>query len=1004
MGDNQFFVENDKKINQLICRFLLASYGVIPLLALGNVMGLYEIPYGTLLILAILAVFVTAGPYLLLKCGVSSNRLKYFCLIAVSIMVMMMACGQNIGIWMTYILAVALSLLYFDPKLTLTIGIIDYTFMLCTMTRRVSTVKEYFAITSGLTIEFILMVSLAWMIARVARGHLLKEENLLNAVLEERERYQMAMKHSNDVIYEYDMVVDELRYYGSLSDQTEDKSTLHVLDHALERLQNGDLIHMEDMGRVLQFIATDAKKVIEVRNFDRKSEGHIYHWVSLEGNMKYEDGKPVKIVGKMRNISEQKEQEKKLLEISQKDNLSGFFQKEIGLRMIKQGYGKYYDSEDAMILLLHIHNMKVIENSMGKIFADAALRCVANILQSFVSNDDIPVRFDQNTFLIWFRNMDSFHAERIIPIMEDKIRKVYLGERTEHTLEFDTECFSSLDGIPKEYYERAEKEPPRKQEVLDYKNDMVSFGFNILERVHDSKSAIYMLIRCIGIQFDFCDIQIYYQPDDKTEGEFLFLWNRDWESNTGGAKHATGICEKLKNVEYILEEQSFGNKRFYCAFLEEDQVIGYTSYESYQKNYEWKPEIIHELIELSGIMSTYILKDRADSASRAKSNFLSSMSHEIRTPMNAIIGFSELILRENINETTKGYAADIRQSASNLLTIINDILDFSKIESGKFEIINEPYEIMSVWNDVTTITRMRLDSKPIRFLTDIAEDIPRELIGDGARLRQILINLLGNAAKYTHTGSIKLKAVWNRINEISGTLEVMVEDTGIGIREEDIDRLFQPFTQLETKRKQSLNGTGLGLVVTKNLLNLMDGTIQVSSEYGKGSVFSFSLPQKISDETPSGVFRQLDTESPQELYQIPFVCPKCRILIVDDNRVNLMVAKGLLKQYQSEIVTASGGQEAVDILKKDRKFDIVFMDHMMPDVDGVDATHMIREFEDREEKRLPIIALTANVIKGVENEFLDAGMDGYLPKPIDLKELAAVMDKWITEDKKEIRE
>nr|MCR4740356.1 response regulator [Lachnospiraceae bacterium] len=440
---------------------------------------------------------------------------------------------------------------------------------------------------------------------------------------------------------------------------------------------------------------------------------------------------------------------------------------------------------------------------------------------------------------------------------------------------------------------------------------------------------------------------------------------------------------------------AFGTSGLICFIRSEDEIRGCIFYEKSDRYFEWPQELIDALSELSSIIASFILKNMADQASAAKSNFLSSMSHEIRTPMNAIAGFSELILSEkNISEKTKNYAGNIRSSANNLLGIINQILDFSKIESGKFEIIEDNYAMSSLLNDITSIIGIQISEKPIKFTVNIGKHIPEGLYGDVMRIRQIFINILNNSVKYTDKGEIELSVDWRPKNVETGELIASVRDTGIGIKDEDMPKLFESFMQIDTRRNRGITGTGLGLAVCKNLLNLMGGSIEVQSVYGGGSTFSFTIPQKIVDNTDCNyVFGEIKTRNDE--FSLPFVCPDCRILVVDDNRVNLEVAKGLISQYGAFVTLASSGGEAIARVEEDEAYDIIFMDHMMPGMDGIETTVKIREKHDT-----PIIALTANAIKGVEEEFLNAGMNDYLSKPIELKRLMEVMEKWVPEDKK----
>ncbi len=522
---------------------------------------------------------------------------------------------------------------------------------------------------------------------------------------------------------------------------------------------------------------------------------------------------------------------------------------------------------------------------------------------------------------------------------------------------------------------------------------------------------------------------------------------------------------------------------------------------------------------LSEMASSKYIADQANleiqHASKMKSDFLANMSHEIRTPMNAVIGMAEMALREDIPDNARNYINQIKSSGRALLTIINDILDFSKIESGKMDINPVEYEPMSLFNDVANIIMTRLIDKDIELILNMNVDIPHLLYGDNLRIRQILINLANNAVKFTHTGQVRFVIDFSTIDEDNIMLSVAVEDTGIGIKPENLVKIFDSFSQLDSKRNRNVEGTGLGLAISKRLLNLMDGTIHVESEYGKGSVFSFKLPQKVIDDAPSmkvdnpgrsvviglfqnnyisdgfawdaaklgvsvinlaldadlaaacetvqkrdpnrkvfvfieqdlfdeskrdffrthpgitavivaGFFSKVETDLSNLLVvkkplsamnmamilnhrkvivagpavkedEILFTAPEANVLIVDDNSVNLTVAEGLLEPLKMKTTTALSGKEAIRRIEE-TQFDLILMDHMMPEMDGVETTRIIRRMYP-DYKNVPIIALTANAVGGVREMFLAEGMNDFVAKPIELRVLISKVKQWLPHEK-----
>lgn len=393
-----------------------------------------------------------------------------------------------------------------------------------------------------------------------------------------------------------------------------------------------------------------------------------------------------------------------------------------------------------------------------------------------------------------------------------------------------------------------------------------------------------------------------------------------------------------------------------------------------------------------------LLKANAEKANRAKSDFLARVSHEIRTPINAVIGMNEMILRESSEEDIKKYAMDIKTSAHALLGVINDILDLSKIESGKMEIIPAEYEFNSMLNDLYNIFTLRAQEKGLRFQVSVDSSLPSRLYGDDLRIRQVLVNLLSNAVKYTRKGSIALE-VTGQVDGEDIVLHYVVRDTGIGIRQEDIPRLFSAFERIDEEINRNIEGTGLGMNITLQLLKLMDTGLQVESVYGEGTRFSFSLRQGVVSAEPVGDFQERAKQAVKEQnYHVSFTAPEAEILLVDDNRVNRRVFCGLLKQTQIKIVDVGSGRECLDCIRQ-KYFDVIFLDHMMPEMDGLETMKRMREMEDNLCKDTPVVMLTANAIVGAKEQYMSIGFDDFLAKPIDQTKLEHMLMHWVPQEK-----
>ena len=388
----------------------------------------------------------------------------------------------------------------------------------------------------------------------------------------------------------------------------------------------------------------------------------------------------------------------------------------------------------------------------------------------------------------------------------------------------------------------------------------------------------------------------------------------------------------------------------------------------------------------------------ADSANKAKSDFLANMSHEIRTPINAILGFDTMILRETVDENIMKYAFDIHNAGENLLSIINDILDLSKVESGRMEIIESEYELSSIISDAMNMVLFKGRDKGIDIVLCVNPEIPDWFIGDDVRIRQIIVNLLNNAIKYTEKGTVTLRVDGKREGEFE-TLHVEVEDTGIGIREEDMGNLFEKFKRIEENRNKNIEGSGLGMSITIMLLSLMGSHIEVQSEYGFGSKFSFDLKQKVSKDEMIGNIDDRINDKPMILnYETQFTAPDAKILLVDDNSLNRKVIMGLLKHICQNIDEADGGLSAIDITEI-KKYDLILLDHMMPDLDGISAFHRIRNSEVNLNRETPVIMLTANAITGAKESYMSEGFEAFLSKPVDPEKMEKVLLEYLPKEK-----
>ncbi|WP_051656922.1 ATP-binding protein [Butyrivibrio sp. AE3004] len=437
-------------------------------------------------------------------------------------------------------------------------------------------------------------------------------------------------------------------------------------------------------------------------------------------------------------------------------------------------------------------------------------------------------------------------------------------------------------------------------------------------------------------------------------------------------------------------------------------ILDYTNRKLYRKDffdyiYEYGLILaVFVAILLFKIRENYELKKAqkvAEDASNAKSLFLANMSHEIRTPINTIMGMGEMISRESRDSRVQQYAYSINRSANSLLCLIDDILDFARMEAGKLKLRNDPYHLSSLITDVNVMIKDRAENKNLEYNVNVNQDIPDELVGDETRLKQVIINLLTNAVKYTATGSVDFTIDYEKIDEENIDLKITVKDTGIGMKKSDLDRLFNAFERLDQEKNKTIEGAGLGMSIVKQILDAMGSTLDVQSVYDVGSVFSFSVRQKVSRWEKIADFNETakTVVARKSRYRSSFIAPEAKILIVDDTDINLKVVTGLLEPTRMKIDTASSGKQALKLLEK-KKYDILMIDYRMPEMDGLELLKHIKKDLDSINYYSVCIVLTANAIEGAREMFIKAGFDEYLEKPINGRQLEDMLLRFLPKD------
>lgn len=458
-----------------------------------------------------------------------------------------------------------------------------------------------------------------------------------------------------------------------------------------------------------------------------------------------------------------------------------------------------------------------------------------------------------------------------------------------------------------------------------------------------------------------------------------------------------GECERFSEDYRVFQEFIIDLRKNIVA----DESCVYSCRERYVKleEVEHNGDVFGVIIDVTEEIEK---RKKIEDEREAKTRFLSNMSHEIRTPINAVLGMNEMILREAKDSQILTYAANIKSSGKMLLFLINDILDISKIESGKMEILPVEYKMSALIMDLWNVIYLRAKEKKLTFAVELDETLPSVLYGDDVRMKQIVTNLLTNAVKYTPQGSVRLRIAYERQKEGEALLKISVQDTGVGIREEDMGKLFESFQRIDEEKNRNIEGTGLGMNITMSLLKMMGGDMKVESEYQKGSTFTVIIPQKIVSDEPSGSFEEIREKNTRYNggKQSSFMAPKGRVLVVDDNTMNLTVFKALLKRTKLQVTTAESGKQCLRYVKK-QKFHMIFMDHMMPEMDGIETLHEIQKLAKRVDfpnKNTPVIALTANAVAGAKEMYLAEGFSEFLTKPINSELMEQKICKYLPKE------
>ncbi|MDO4273605.1 MAG: PAS domain-containing protein [Eubacteriales bacterium] len=770
----------------------------------------------------------------------------------------------------------------------------------------------------------------------------------------------------------------------------------------------------------------------------RTREGTYWIRVTLTVISYQADGRPDLVVGILEEITQQKEMELALEDARSKDPMTGLYNKDTGIRMVQQYLLKKPSNECCCLMLLDMDNFKEINKVEGSAFADAILQEVASILKSETGTDAVITRLGGDEFMLFKRGCNKARATVVGPRIAEQVKEIIAWPKGEKEVGISVSIGMCVTDVAEDYnslYRCAEsalkyvKENTKGQAAcyLDTSNelgisltqlyeeehplnaidrvnanedeDLVSFALELLGKSKKLDDAVFLLLSRIGKNFHVDRVSILEINKDYLSMKFTYQWARRRNDFKLGTDFYFS-SEQLEEISSMYSEEGLSNGNPYpqaftmasglhAGIWDGGEYVGDMSFEVNEDNYQWPDEQRKLLKELVKIVPSFFMKAKANAISQAKTDFLSRMSHEIRTPMNAISGMTA-IAKSVLDDKEKAAECLEKIESANvyLLNLINDILDMSRIESGKIELNYEAIDIKKFLDSLETLLKPQAVEKGVSLVIENGYREDRLLEGDGLRLNQVLINIIGNAVKFTGSGGMVIVKVTQKEKENGVYLCFSVRDTGIGIEASALERIFNVFEQADRKTAASHGGTGLGLAISSSLVQLMGGKLEVRSKVGKGSEFFFTIPFGFAPEQGQ---EQPDDHSVEADYGFEGK----RLLLAEDNKLNQDIARTLLEMQGFLVECADNGQQALDMFQEHAPgyYDAVLMDIRMPVMDGLESARRIRTLGRPDSRTIPIIAQSANAFDGDSKKSLESGMNGHLSKPIQTEQLLEMLGK-----------
>ncbi len=1047
MDNIPFFIENEKEVNKQVCKWLLCANFIIWLMLLFNYIGIFKLSRQMCMVVFIVGTFCGLSPSIVIKLSKSQNFIKYYNLACIVVCISAFSAQYRIGIYATMLFAAIVSCLYFDEHLTGRIMILSYVCLLIAYVFRSMALlknvylgesfwKVYFPLVSGITLEFLIIFPVLRYMAKRFRTYIVKQRELIEELIRKDTHMNIAMKNSNDIIFEYDMLNDEYHANASVTGERHDI----VIKDMIKFVSESTWFDSENRSNILDMVLGTKKEQSGLFKTELNENGKIIEkWFKYEGHAIYDEyGNIELIVGRLCDITDEKEREEREQIARQRDALTGLYSfehvRQIAMELEEENADRIHE-----VMIINIKNMNDIIECYGEIYADNLMVMIASELRKFGSEKKVYVaKLPGAAFMFYIHDCDQVNVRRLRREVGRCLSNVYVGEKDINRIKYyfgyhtGKAWFEKLFDVALKYAKAQKQKQEEKDENYEEKflkedsveeqqleadielkeeEKLIKDIDKLFVESKDLRSSLQISLARAGLFYHLNRISVYEFDDEQRNASITYQWSSDKKyvnKELVANNHIDSkILKEIKKSGHTLFDCSDKKIRTYCEIrgfniyknmlenaiiciiIAEGTIKGGVAFEREENNFT-KAEKKY-LNKYSNILGGYVIKLHSDIANKAKTAFLSNMSHEIRTPMNAIVGMTD-IAKANISDSSKVAECldKIETSSHHLLTLINDILDLSKIESGRMTLANKIMSLDKIADKVEMLMRSQTDAKHIMF--ELERDYTKPLVvGDELRLSQILINITGNALKFTPENgkiTVRMQEVYSDKN--SAKIKFNIKDTGIGISKEDQKKIFIAFEQVGNNTSK-YGGTGLGLAISNNFVHLMGGKLEVHSEPGKGSEFCFeiNLPYPSREECEKYTAQKND-EAP-EISKLQGI----RILLAEDNELNAEIAKTVLEIHGAKVVVKENGLKAVEEFENSEQgeYNFIILDINMPVMNGHEAARKIRALEREDAKTLPIVAMSANAFTEDIEESLKAGMNAHISKPIKVDEMLKEISK-----------